>query len=148
MAGVTVSGGVVDAVGAMDAALALPNPQPAPPPPAPLEPQPPAKPRVSGIRFNARRGVLRMVVRSTPDVTGAVTLKANITAARVRVVGRRAFAIGTRGRATVRIKLRKPALKQLRRKRRLRLSSRVAVRNSAGLRASTRRTIRLRLRRR
>ena len=36
MAGVTVSGGVVDAVGAMDAALALPNPQPAPPPPLPL----------------------------------------------------------------------------------------------------------------
>ena len=148
MAAVTVSGGVVDAVGAMDAALGLPNPQPAPPPPVPLGPQPPAKPRVSGIRFNARRGVLRMVVRSTPDVTGVVTLKANITAARVRVVGRRAFAIGTRGRATVRIKLRKPARKQLRRKRRLRLSSRVAVRSSAGLRASTRRTIRLRLRRR
>jgi thermitase len=146
MAGVTATGGVVDAVGAMDAALALPNTQP-PPPPAP-QPQPPAKPRVSGIRFNARRGVLRMVVRSTPDVTGVVTLKANITAARVRVVGRRAFAIGTRGRATVRIKLRKPARKQLRRKRRLRLSSRVAVRNSAGLRSSTRRTIRLRLRRR
>jgi thermitase len=148
MAGVTVSGGVVDADGAMDAALGLPNPQPAPPPPLALGPQPPAKPRVSGIRFNGRRGVLRMVVRSTPDVTGAVTLKANITAARVRVVGRRAFAIGTRGRATVRIKLRKPARKQLRRKRRLRLSSRVAVRNSAGLRASTSRTIRLRLRRR
>jgi hypothetical protein len=148
MAGVTVSGGVVDADGAMDAALGLPNPQPAPPPPLALGPQPPAKPRVSGIRFNGRRGVLRMVVRSTPDVTGAVTLKANITAARVRVVGRRAFAIGTRGRATVRIKLRKPARKQLRRKRRLRLSSRVAVRNSAGLRASTSRTIRIRLRRR
>jgi subtilisin family serine protease len=146
MAGVTATGGVVDAVGAMDAALALPNTQP-PPPPAP-QPQPPAKPRLSGIRFNARRGVLRMVVRSTPDVTGVVTLRANITAARVRVVGRRAFAIGTRGRATVRIKLRKRALKQLRRKRRLSLSSMVAIRNSAGLRASTRRTIRLRLRRR
>jgi hypothetical protein len=89
-----------------------------------------------------------MVVRSTPDVTGAVTLKANIMAARVRVVGRRAFAIGTRGRATVRIKLKKAALKQLRRKRRLRLTSRVAVKNPAGLHSASKRTIRLRLRRR
>ena len=149
MAGVTVSGGVVDAVGAMDAALGLPDAQPSSPaPPLPLGPQPPAKPRVGGIRFNARTGVLRMVVRSTPRVTGAVTLRANLTAARIRVVGRRAFTIGTGGRAVVRIKLRKAARRQLSRKRRLRLTARAAVRNSAGLRASTRRAILLRARRR
>jgi subtilisin family serine protease len=54
MAGVTVTGGVVDAVGAMDAALALPNTQPPSPSSQQPQPQPPAKPRVSGIRFNAR----------------------------------------------------------------------------------------------
>jgi hypothetical protein len=147
MAGVTVTGGAVDAVGAIDAALALPNPQPQPPP-QPPQPQPPAKPRVGRVTFNAKRGVVSMVVRSTPDVTGVVTFKANITAARVRIVGRKAFAIGRTGRTTVRIKLKKPALRQLRRKRRLRLTARVVVRNSAGLRAATTGAIRLRLRRR
>jgi subtilisin family serine protease len=148
MAGVTVSGGVVDAVGAMNAALGIANPQPPSPPPPPPQPQPPPKPRVGKVSFNARRGVLTMVVRGVPDVTGVVTLKANIMAARVRVAGRRAFAIGTRRRATVRIKLRKPAMRQLRRRRKLRLRSRVAIKNSAGLRASTTGTIRLRVRRR
>jgi subtilisin family serine protease len=148
MAGVTVTGGVVDAVGAIDAALALANPQP-PGPPAPLpQPQPPAKPRVGRIGFNAKRGVLRMVVRTTPDVLGVVRLKANITAARVRIVGRRSFAIGTSGRTTVRIKLKKVARKQLRRNRRLRLTARVAVTNSSRLRSASTHTIRLRLRRR
>jgi Subtilase family len=148
MAGVTVTGGVADAVGAMDAALALPNPQPPPPPPPPPQPQPPAKPRVGNVRFNARRGVLSMLVRGGPDVTGTATLKANVTAARVRVVGRRAFAIGMTRRTTVKIKLRKPALRQLRRKRRLRLTSRVVLRSAVGLRAATSGTITLRIRRR
>jgi len=89
-----------------------------------------------------------MVVRGTPDVTGVVTLKAKVTARRVRVVGRRAFAIGTRGRVSVRIKLTKAALKRLRRTRSLRLASRAVIRNSAGLRASASGTIRLTVRRR
>jgi subtilisin family serine protease len=144
MAGVTVTGGVADAVGAMDAALALPNPQPPAPPP---QPQPPAKPRVGNVKFNARRGVLSMLVRGGPDVTGTVTLKANVTAARVRIVGRKAFAIGATRRTTVRIKLRKPALRQLKRKRKLRLNTRVVVRNTIGLRAARTGTITLRVRR-
>jgi thermitase len=148
MAGVTATGGVADAVGAIDAALALPNPQPPPPPPPPPGPVPPAKPRVSNVKFNARRGVVSMLVRGGPDVTGVVTLKANITAARVRVVGRRAFAIGRTRRATVRIKLKRPAIRQLRRKRKLRLRSRVALRNAVGLRSATSGTITLRVRRR
>jgi hypothetical protein len=145
---VTVTGGVADAVGAMDAALALPNPQPVPPPPPPPQPQPPAKPRVGNVRWGARRGVLSMLVRGGPDVTGTATLKANVTAARVRVVGRKGFAIGATRRTTVRIKLRKPALKQLRRTHRLRLTTRVVVRNAVGLRAATSGTITLRVRRR
>ena len=148
MAGVTVTGGVVDAVGAMDAALALPNPQPPPPPPPPSGPQPPAKPRVTRVSFNARTGVVSMVVRGPSDVTGVVTLKAKLTARGTKVVGRRAFAIGTRGRASVRIKLTRAALKRLRRKRILRVASRAVIRNSAGLRASTSGTIRLAARRR
>ena len=60
----------------------------------------------------------------------------------------KALVIGTGGRAVVRIKLRKAARRQLSRKRRLRLTARAAVRNSAGLRASTRRAILLRARRR
>jgi len=89
-----------------------------------------------------------MLVRGTHDVTGTVTLKANLTAARVRVVGRRAFAIGMSGRSTVLVKLKKAARRQLSRKRRLRLTARVAIRNSAGLRAATSRAILLRVRRR
>jgi hypothetical protein len=77
-------------------------------------------------------------------VTGAVTLKANITTARVRVVGRRAFAIGVRRRVTVAVKLKRSALRQLRRRRKLRLNSRVVFRNSAGLRSATNGAITLR----
>ena len=148
LAGATVSGGVVDAAGAMDAALGVPSSQPTAPAALPLGPQPPARPRVSGIRFSPRTGVLRMLVRGTHDVTGTVTLKANLTAARVRVVGRRAFAIGMSGRSTVLVKLKKAARRQLSRKRRLRLTARVAIRNPAGLRAATSRAILLRVRRR
>jgi hypothetical protein len=66
----------------------------------------------------------------------------------VRVVGRKAFTIGSSRRATVRIKLRRAARRQLRRKRRLRVTAKVVVKNSAGLRAATTRAIRLRLPRR
>jgi subtilisin family serine protease len=142
LAGATVTGGVADAVGAMDAALALPNPQPQQPP----QLQPPVKPRVSNVRFNARRGVVSMLVRGDPYVTGSVTLRAKI-AARVRVVGRRTFAVGGTRRATVKVKLKRAAMRQLSRRRKLRLASRVAVRNSAGLRSATTGAVRLRLRR-
>jgi thermitase len=146
MAGVTVTGGVVDAVGAMDATLAIPNPQP-PPQPQP-QPTAPSKPRIGRVRFNNRTGVLSMLVRGDAGTSGVATLRANITAARVRIVGRKRFAIGSTGRKTVKIKLRKPALRQLRRKRRLRMRARVVLRNAAGLSSSTTATIRIRLRRR
>jgi hypothetical protein len=144
LAGVTVTGGAVDAVGAMDAALALPNPQPPQPPP----PQPPSKALISKVRFLPRRGLVSMLVRGDPATHGVVTLRANITAARVRLVGRKTFAIGSTGRKTVKIKLSRPALRQLRRKRRLRMRAKVVLRNAAGLSSTARRTIRIRLRRR
>jgi hypothetical protein len=146
LAGVTVTGGAVDAVGAMDAALVLPNPQP--PQPQPPQPQPPSKPRISNVRFIARTGVVRMLVRGDAGTTGVATLRANITAARVRVVGRKRFAIGSTGRKTVRIKLTRAALRQLRRTRKLRLRAKITLKNAAGLSSSTSGTIRLRLRRR
>jgi thermitase len=145
LAGVTVTGGAVDAVGAMDAALALPNAQPQPQP----QPQPPAKPRISRVRFIARRGIVSMLVRGDAGTSGVATLRANITtAARVRRVGRKTFAIGSTGRKTVRIKLTRRALKQLRRTRRLRMRAKVTLRNAAGLSSSTSARITIRLRRR
>jgi thermitase len=146
MAGVTVTGGVVDAVGAMDAALAIPN-EPPPPPPPPGGSAPPNRPRFGKARVN-RRGVVSIVVRGDPANTGTLTLAANITAARVRTVGRKRFRIGAARRVTVRVKLRRPARRQLRRKRTLRLRVRAVVRNTAGLSNSRTARIRVRLPRR
>jgi len=137
MAGVTVTGGTVDAVGAIDAALALPNP------PSPR----PRKPRILRVTVN-RRGVVTMLVRGGRATRGKVTLRANITAARVRIVARKSFRIGSTGRAKVKLKLSRPALRQLRRKRKLRVRAKVVTRNAAGLSSSVSRTIRLSLRRR
>ena len=142
MAGVTVTGGAVDAVGAMDAVLALPNPVIQPPPAAPL-----GKPSFSGLKVS-NRGVITLVIRGPAGTSGVLTLTANITAARVRTVGRKTFRIGSRGRATVKVKLSRPALKQLRRKRRLAVKAKAALRNAAGQRSSRTTTIRLRLVRR
>ena len=137
MAGVTVTGGTVDAVGAIDAALALPNP------PSPR----PRKPRILRVTVN-RRGVVTMLVRGGRATRGKVTFRANITAARVRIVARKSFRIGSTGRAKVKLKLSRPALRQLRRKRKLRVRAKVVTRNAAGLSSSVSRTIRLSLRRR
>ena len=57
MAGVTVTGGVVDAIGAMDASLAIPNPQPQPPPPIR-----PKRPSFSKVRVS-KKGVVTLVVK-------------------------------------------------------------------------------------
>jgi subtilisin family serine protease len=143
MQGVTVTGGVVDASGAMDAALAIPNTQPPPPPPPPPAATPPSRPRFGKARVN-RRGVVSVVVRSDPATTGVLTLSANITAARVRRVGRKAFRVGAGRRATVRVRLGRRARRQLGRRHVLRLRMRAVVRNGAGLSSS--RTARIRIR--
>src|SRR5215211_2320240 len=93
MAGVTVTGGVVDAVASMDAALALPNPGAAP-----------GRPRFLSVKVT-KRGMLTVGVKGDPGTSGVLTLKANITAARVRIVGRKSFRIGSTGRAAVKAKL-------------------------------------------
>lgn len=151
MAGVTVSGGVADAVGAMNAALARPNTVPptapgSPPPP----PTRPGRPRFGKLSVN-RRGVVSLVVSGDRLTTGVLTLTANVpkaSAARARRVARRSFRIGMRGRATVRLKLSKPALRKLRRQRRLRLKARVVITNAGGLRNSRSAAVTARLKRR
>jgi thermitase len=136
MQGVTVSGGVADAVGAMDRALAIPNPV-----------AKPGKPRVRKVTVS-RKGVITMVISGDAGNRGTVTLTANITAARVKKVAKRSFKLSTRGRATVKLKPSKPALKQLKRKRRLKVRAKVVVKNAAGGTNSTSGTIRLKLKRR
>jgi hypothetical protein len=134
MAGVTVTGGAVDAVGAIDAALALPNPRP-------------RKPRILRVAVS-RRGVVTLLIRGGRATRGKVTLRGNITAARVRIVARKSFRIGSTGRAKVKLRLTRRALRQLKRDRKLRLRARVVTRNAAGASSSMSRTIRLSLRRR
>jgi subtilisin family serine protease len=149
MAGITVSGGVADAVGAIDAALALPNTgpptEPGGPPPAPTRP---GRPRFGKLSVN-RRGVVSLRVSGDRHTSGVLTLTANVPkASRARRVARRSFRIGSRGRATVRLKLSKPALKQLRRRHRLRLKARAVITNTGGLRNSRSTAVTARLKRR
>lgn len=148
MAGVTVTGGVVDAVRAMDSVLAVPNPPP--PPPSPPPPAAPAKARFGSVSVN-RRGVLTIRVFGNPGTSGVMTLRANIvrpSPARVMRVARRTFRIGSTGRATVKPRLNRAALRQLRRTRRLRLRARVVLKNAAGLKSTATARLRVRLRRR
>ena len=139
MAGVTVAGGVVDAVGAMDASLAIPNPGPVTPPP-----RPPGRPSFAKKVSLSKKGVLTMLVKGDASTIGVLT----ITVARARNVGRKTFRIGSTRRATVKIKLKKSALKQLRRKRKLTVKAKAVLKNSAGLTNSRTATIRLKLKRR
>ena len=146
LAGLTVTGGVADAVRSIDAALATPN-EPPPPPPPPPPAAAPNRPAFGKARIN-KRGVLSIVVRGDAGNTGVLTVAANITAARprgarVRTVGRKTFRIRSTGRVTVRVKLKRPALRQLRRKHKLRLRIKAVVRNAAGLANS--RTTRIRI---
>jgi hypothetical protein len=149
LSGNTSTGGAVNALPAIDRALALPNPAPPPPPPTP-PPSRPGKARIARVSVNSR-GVITMVVRGDAATRGVATLSANIArtrAARVMRVARKSFPIGSRRRATVKLRLKKPALRQLRRTRKLRLRARIVLRNAAGLSSTANGTIRLRLRRR
>jgi subtilisin family serine protease len=136
MAGVTVTGGVADAMGAINRALAIPNPV-----------AKPGKPRIRRVTVS-RKGVITMVVQGDAGNTGKVTLTANITAARVRTVAKKSFKVGSRGRATVKLKPSKPAIRQLKRKHKLKLKAKIVVKNAAGGTNSAGGTIRLKFRRR
>jgi thermitase len=142
MQGVTMSGGVADAAGAIDRALALPDPGTRPP-----APKKPRKPRVLKTSVN-RKGVVTMLLRGDARNTGRVTLTANVTAARVRTVAKKSFRIRSNRRATVRMKLSRPARKQLKRKRKLRLRAKIVVRNAAGATKSASARVRIALHRR
>jgi len=154
--GVVASGGVVDAVGAINHALAIPNPVPTPPtPPAPLAPPvptlptAPAKARFGSVSVN-NRGVVTIRLFGNPGTSGVLTLRANIVrlAGRLIRVARKTFRIGSTGRATVKPRLTRAALRQLRRTRRLRVRATVVLKNAAGLTSTSRARLRLTLRRR
>jgi thermitase len=134
--GVTVTGGVADAVGAMDRALAIPNPV-----------TKPTKPRVLRVVVS-RRGLITITVKGDAGNTGKITLTANLTAARVRTVAKKSFRLNSAGRAKVKLKPSKKALKQLKRKHKLKLKAKVVVKNAAGATNSVTGTIRLTFRRR
>jgi hypothetical protein len=124
MQGVTVSGGAADAVGAMDAAIAMPNPT-----------SRPTKPRVLKVSVS-RKGVVTMVIQGDAGNTGKVTLTANIKpaprAARVKTVAKKSFKLNSAGRAKVKLKPSKAAIKQLKRKHKLKLKAKIVVKNAAG----------------
>lgn len=140
----TVMAGAVDALGAIDAALALPNPQPVTPTP---EPTTPARARFGRVSVD-RRGVVTMRLRGDAGTSGAAMLTANITAARVRRVARKTFRIGSTGRVAVKLRLSRLARRQLRLRRRLPVRARVVLTNSAGLKSSATARLRVALRRR
>jgi hypothetical protein len=136
MQGVTVTGGAADAVGAMDAALAMPNPVTRP-----------HKPRV--LKFSvSRKGVITMVLKGDAGNRGKVTLTANITAARVRTIAKKSFRLNSVGRAKVKLKPSRAAIRQLERKHKLKLKAKIGVRNAAGATNSATRRITLVFRRR
>jgi thermitase len=149
----TATGGAVDAAGAMDRALALSNPSPPPPsplPPPPAPPTAPAKARFGSVSVN-RRGVVTLRLFGNPGTSGVLTLRADIVrprSARLVRVARTTFRIGSTGRVTVKPRLTRPALRQLRRTRRLRVRATVVLKNAAGLTSTSRARLRLRLRRR
>ena len=137
MQGVTATGGVADAVGAMNRALALPDPV--------VKPAKPDRPRVRKVRVS-RKGVVSMVVLGDARNTGKATLMAKVRTRRARAIAKKSFRLSSRGRATVKLKLSKAAFWQLKRKRRLRIRAKVVVKNAGG--ASNSATTALTIRRR
>jgi subtilisin family serine protease len=152
LSGKTSTGRTVNANGTIDASLAIANPPPPPPPPPPPTPTPsrPSPVRLGKLSVSPR-GVISIALRGDANTPGVATLTANLTrprAARVVRVARKAFRLGRTGRATVKLKLSRPAMRQLRRKRRLPLRGQFVVRNAAGLTSTTRGRFTVRLRRR
>jgi thermitase len=141
MRGVTVTGGVADAAGAIDAALGTPNPV-----------RKPSKPRILKVEVS-RKGVITMVLKGDAGNRGTVTLTGNIKparvrAARVRKVAGKRFTVRANGRASVKLKPSRAAIKQLKRKHELKLRAKIVVKNAAGATNSARGAIRLTFKRR
>ena len=106
----------------------------------------PRKPRVLKVKVS-RKGVVTIVVLGDAGNRGKITLTANI-AARVRTVAKKSFRLNSRGRATVKLKPSRAAIKQLKRKHKLKLKAKIVVRNAAGATNSVSGSIRLTFRRR
>jgi hypothetical protein len=120
----------------MDRALAIPNPV-----------AKPTKPRALRVVVS-RKGVITIIVKGDAGNTGKITLTANLTAARVRTVAKKSFRLNSAGRAKVKLKPSKKALKQLKRKHKLKLKAKIVVKNAAGATNSATGTIKLTFRRR
>jgi thermitase len=153
LAATTSTGGAVDALRAIDASLAITNPTPPEPTPVSTQTTTPTPTAPGKARFGrvsvGRRGVVRMRLRGDAGTVGVAALRAYITrASRLVRVARKSFRMGATGTVTVRLRLSRPALRQLRRARRLPLRARVVLTNSAGLRSTARKRFRITLPRR
>jgi hypothetical protein len=143
--GRTSSGKLVDAVGAIDTALAAPTPpvtstEPAVPDPAPSQPvrQRPKRPGPAGFASHYRvdrSGRITIRIVGDPRVRGTFTLRAG---ARRTVVLRTSFRTSRLGRALVRERLNRPGRRLMQRSGgRLRARVRVVLTNAVGLRSIT-----------
>jgi subtilisin family serine protease len=145
LAGKTVTGGRVNAPGAIAAALRTENPPPSAGTgsPATGTPGPAPKPKVKalrpgpadfGTRFSVdRRGRLSMRIFGEPGLRGSVTLRSGRA-----VVARASFRTGRRGRAVVRMRLTRAGSRLLRRKKgRIRARASVRLRNASRLTSTT-----------
>jgi hypothetical protein len=151
LTGKTSSGRRVDALGAVEAALALPRTTttttttaPPPPPlsggqsfisPVTRKPSRPG-PADFGTRFGVdRRGRLTVRIFADPQLRGSLTLRAGPGRA---VVARAAFRTSRMGRALVRLRLNRAGRRLLRQGGgRARARVRVVLTNAAGLRSTT-----------
>ena len=148
LAGRTVSGGIVDAVKAIDAALAPPGGGSGTTTGGTdtggggETTTRPRKPGPAGFPVNLRvdrRGRLAVRVAGGRDLRGRLTLTARAplgAAARVRL-GRKSFRLNSRGRALVRLRLTAKARRAVRARGRLAARAAVELRNASGLRSLT-----------
>ena len=91
----------------------------------------PRKPRVLKVVVS-RKGLITIVVLGDAGNTGKITLTANITAARVRTVAQEVLQAEQPRARDVKLKPSRPALKQLKRKHKLKLKAKIVVKNAAG----------------
>jgi hypothetical protein len=96
----------------------------------------------------SNNGVVSIKLAGEPGASGELRLSSKLGAARARRVGRKAFKVAASGRATVRVKLEKAARRQLKRKRKLRVTAKAITRNAAGLASSATKSLSLRAKRR
>ena len=116
-------------------------------------PVPPGPASFTGVVTASARGGFSLRVRGEPGTGGSIVVTASLPrgsgAAARRVVARKpSFRIPASGRATVALRLSRPARRVLSRVKRLRTSTKVVLTNAAGLKSSRTRTVRILLKQR